>query len=304
MGINTVITQIISLFLVALVGFYGGKRNIIDENLSNGLSKLLVEITTPFLVISSFSVSYSSNISNNVIKAFIYSIIIFTLTPLLVKPLLIGIDKENRNVFEFAMVFSNCGFMGFPIAQSVFGNEGVVYAAIFNMVFNIFVWTYGVMLFNSTSSFKEVLKSLKNPGILSAVIGLLIMVFSIKIPPIFMNTMKMVGGLTTPISMLIIGSLLSKSELQKIVKDKSMYYGSLIKLILIPASLYFVSLLFRENSMVLKTLILMQAMPAGAFTTIFAENFNKNKEYSAFIVSFSSLLSIITIPIIIRFCLQ
>lgn len=300
MGINTVITQIISLFLVALVGFYGGKRNIIDENLSNGLSKLLVEITTPFLVISSFSVSYSSNISNNVIKAFIYSIIIFTLTPLLVKPLLIGIDKENRNVFEFAMVFSNCGFMGFPIAQSVFGNEGVVYAAIFNMVFNIFVWTYGVMLFNSTSSFKEVLKSLKNPGILSAVIGLLIMVFSIKIPPIFMNTMKMVGGLTTPISMLIIGSLLSKSELQKIVKDKSMYYGSLIKLILIPASLYFVSLLFRENSMVLKTLILMQAMPAGAFTTIFAENFNKNKEYSAFIVSFSSLLSIVTIPIVIK----
>jgi hypothetical protein len=300
MGINTVITQIISLFLVALVGFYGGKRNIIDENLSNGLSKLLVEIATPFLVISSFSISYGSNISNNVIKAFIYSIIIFTLTPLLVKPLLIGIDKENRNVFEFAMVFSNCGFMGFPIAQSVFGNEGVVYAAIFNMVFNVFVWTYGVMLFNNTSSFKEVLKSLKNPGILSAVIGLLIMVFSIKIPPIFMNTMKMVGGLTTPISMLIIGSLLSRSELSKIVKDKSMYYGSLIKLILIPASLYFVSLLFKEHSMVLKTLILMQAMPAGAFTTIFAENFNKNKEYSAFIVSFSSLLSIVTIPIVIK----
>ena len=300
MGINTVITQIISLFLVALVGFYGGKRNIIDENLSNGLSKLLVEIATPFLVISSFSISYGSNISNNVIKAFIYSIIIFTLTPLLVKPLLIGIDKENRNVFEFAMVFSNCGFMGFPIAQSVFGNEGVVYAAIFNMVFNVFVWTYGVMLFNNTSSFKEVLKSLKNPGILSAVIGLLIMVFSIKIPPIFMNTMKMVGGLTTPISMLIIGSLLSRSELSKIVKDKSMYYGSLIKLILIPASLYFVSLLFKEHSMVLKTLILMQAMPAGAFTTIFAENFNKNKKYSAFIVSFSSLLSIVTIPIVIK----
>ena len=210
------------------------------------------------------------------------------------------IEKKKRNVLQFAMVFSNCGFMGFPVAQSVFGNEGVVYAAIFNMIFNIFVWTYGVMLFNNTSSFKEIIKSLKNPGIVSAVIGLLIMVFSIKIPPIFMNTMKMVGGLTTPISMLIIGSLLSRSQLSKIVKDKSMYYGSLIKLILIPASLYFVSLLFKEHSMVLKTLILMQAMPAGAFTTIFAENFNKNKEYSAFIVSFSSLLSIVTIPIVIK----
>ncbi|ADK15706.1 MULTISPECIES: AEC family transporter [Clostridium] len=300
MGTNTVITQIISLFLVALVGFYGGKKNIIDENLSNGLSKLLVEITTPFLVISSFSISYGSNVANNIIRTFIYSFIIFILTPLLVKPLLIGVDKSKKNVLEFAMVFSNCGFMGFPVAQSIFGNEGVVYAAIFNMVFNIFVWTYGVMLFNNTSSFKEVIKSLKNPGIVSAVIGLLIMIFSIKIPPIFMSTMKMVGSLTTPISMLIIGSLLSRSELSKIIKDKSMYYGSLIKLILIPAALYLVSLLFKEHSMVLKTLILMQAMPAGAFTTIFAENFNKNKEYSAFIVSFSSLLSIVTIPIVIK----
>lgn len=303
MEINTVITQIISLFLVALVGFYGGKKNIIDENFSNGLSKLLVEITTPFLVISSFSISYGPDVANNVIKAFIYSFAIFILTPLLVKPLLIKVDKSKRNVLEFAMVFSNCGFMGFPVAQSVFGNEGVVYAAIFNMIFNIFVWTYGVMLFNNKSDIKGLKESLKNPGVVSSVIGLLIMIFSIKIPPLLLNTTKMVGGLTTPISMLIIGSLLSRSELKKIIKDKSMYYGSMIKLILLPLILYCISILFKENSMVLKTFILMQAMPAGALTTIFAENFNKNKEYSAFIVSFSSLLSVVTIPLVIKFFL-
>lgn len=303
MEINTVITQIISLFLVAFVGFYGGKKNIIDENFSNGLSKLLVEITTPFLVISSFSISYGPDVANNVIKAFIYSFAIFLLTPLLVKPLLIKVDKSKRNVLEFAMVFSNCGFMGFPVAQSVFGNEGVVYAAIFNMIFNIFVWTYGVMLFNNKSDIKGLKESLKNPGVVSSVIGLLIMIFSIKIPPLLLNTTKMVGGLTTPISMLIIGSLLSRSELKKIIKDKSMYYGSMIKLILLPLILYCISILFKENSMVLKTFILMQAMPAGALTTIFAENFNKNKEYSAFIVSFSSLLSVVTIPLVIKFFL-
>ncbi|AYD39961.1 AEC family transporter [Clostridium fermenticellae] len=304
MGINTVINQIISLFLVALVGFYGGKKNIINENFSNGLSKLIVDITTPFLVIGSFSLSYDASISKNIIKAFIYSFLIFILTPLLVKPLLLKIEKGKRNVLQFAMVFSNCGFMGFPIAQSVFGNEGVIYAAIFNMAFTIFVWTYGVMLFKNSTSFKDVLKSLKNPGITSALIGLIIMIFSIKIHPILLSTMKMIGGLTTPVSMLIVGSLLSRSNLVKIIKDKSMYYGSFIKLIIVPFALYIVSLLFKENSIVLKTFILMQAMPAAAFTTIFAENFNKNKEYSAFIVSFSSLLSIITIPIIIRFCLK
>ncbi|MFC0904266.1 AEC family transporter [Clostridium sp. MT-14] len=210
--------------------------------------------------------------------------------------------KKKRNTLEFAMMFSNCGFMGFPVAQSVFGKEGVVYAAVFNILFNIFVWTYGVMLFNNKKSLKGLKKSLKNPGIISSFIGLIIMIFSIKIPIILMDTINMVGGLTTPISMLIIGSLLSRSELRKIIKDKSLYYGSLIKLIILPGALYLISILCGENSIVIKTLILMQAMPAGAFTTIFAENFNKDKEYSAFIVSFSSLLSIITIPIIIKLC--
>ncbi|CAB1241807.1 AEC family transporter [Clostridium sp. WLY-B-L2] len=302
MGVNTVITQITSLFLVALVGFYGGKKDIIGENFSNGLSKLLVEITTPFLIISSFSISYGPEIADNVTKSFIYSFLIFALTPFLVKPLLLIIDKKKRNTLEFAMMFSNCGFMGFPVAQSVFGKEGVVYAAVFNILFNIFVWTYGVMLFNNKKSLKGLKKSLKNPGIISSFIGLIIMIFSIKIPIILMDTINMVGGLTTPISMLIIGSLLSRSELRKIIKDKSLYYGSLIKLIILPGALYLISILCGENSIVIKTLILMQAMPAGAFTTIFAENFNKDKEYSAFIVSFSSLLSIITIPIIIKLC--
>lgn len=303
MSSNIVINQIISLFTVALIGFYCGRKNIIDGTISNGLTRLLLDVTTPLLIISSFSFTYSSNIANNIVKAFTYCLIIFIVTPILVKPLLIKIEKSKRNILQFAMVFSNCGFMGFPVAQSVFGNEGVIYAAVFNMVFNIFIWTYGVMLFNDTRDFKEMRKIIRNPGIIAAIIGLLIMVLSIKLPPVLLDTVKMVGGLTAPISMLIVGSLLSRTDLKKIVKDKSMYYGSFIKLIFIPVALYIASILFKENSIVIKTFILMQAMPAGAMTSLFAENFNGNKEYSAFIVSFSTLLSVATIPLIIKLCL-
>ena len=84
--------------------------------------------------------------------------------------------------------------MGFPIVQSVFGNEGVIYASIFNMIFNIFIWTYGVMLFNVKNSPKGMLGLLKNPGIIAAFIGIIIMIFSINIPSILLDTMKMVGG--------------------------------------------------------------------------------------------------------------
>jgi malate permease and related proteins len=303
MALNSVFNQILSLFIIALIGFYCGKKNIIDETFSNGLSRFLLDISVPLLIISSFSFTYTPTIEANIVKAFIYGIIIFIVTPLLVKPLLIRIEKRKRNIFQFAMVFSNCGFMGFPIAQSVFGNEGVIYTSIFNIIFNIFVWTYGVMLFGEVNSVKEVKKVLTNTGIISAVIGLSIMIFSIKIPSVLLDSMKMVGGLTTPISMLIIGSLLSRADLKGLIKDVRLYYASCIKLILIPITLYLVSSLFKENSIVIKTFILMEAMPAGAMTTLFAERFKKNKEYSALIVSFSTALSVITIPLIIKFCL-
>lgn len=308
MAFNVVIKQIISLFMVILIGFYGGKKNIINDTFSNGLSKLLLEITTPLLIISSFGFTFTASIKASVIKSFIYGIIIFILTPLLIRPLLIKTDIKRRNILQFSLVFSNCGFMGFPIAQSLFGNEGVIYTSVFNMIFNIFLWTYGIMLFNDTNKsdgikIKELSKVLKNPGIISAEVGLIIMIFSIKIPSMLLDTMKMVGGLTTPISMLIIGSLLSRTDLKKLFKYGSLYYGSFIKLFIIPIALYLVSKLIKDNSLVIKTFILLQAMPAGAMTTLFAENFNKEKEYSALIVSSSTLLSVITIPLIIKFCL-
>lgn len=300
---DTVIKQILSLFLIALIGFYGRKRNIIDATLTNGLSKMLLEITTPLLIISSFSSNGASSLAGNAAKAFIYGLVIFILTPIMVMPLLAKIEKRKRNILQFAMVFSNCGFMGFPLTESVLGKEGVIYASIFNMFFNLFIWTYGVMLFTDASDLKDIKKLVKNPGIIAVVIGILIMIFSIPVHPVLLDTMKSVGGLTTPISMLIIGSLLAATDFKGAIKDTSIYYGSFIKLILIPAVLYLVSILVNETSLVMKTFILMQAMPAAATTSLFAEKFDSEKEYSALIVSFSTLLSMVTIPLVIKFFL-
>lgn len=303
MELNTVFQQIIVLFLIIFTGFYCSKKNIMDEIFTNKLSNFLLQVTLPLLIISSFSISFTADIKRNVVKAFIYGFIMFIVTPIIVKLLLLRNDKRKRNILQFAMVFSNGAFMGFPIAQSVFGNEGVVYVSIFNIIFNIFVWTYGIMLFKDTNNKKDIKKILTNPGILAAIIGILIMIFSITIPPILLNTMKLVGGITTPASMLVIGSLLSRTNLKNLFRDGSLYYGSFIKLLFIPGALYLISSLFKESSIVIKTFILLQAMPAGAVTSLFAESFNKDKEYSALIVSLTTLLSIVTIPLVIKFCL-
>lgn len=295
-----IMNQIISLFLIILVGFYGRKRKIIDATLTNGLSKLLLEITTPLLIISSFSFDGGSDLASNTIKAFIYGVIIFIITPLIVRPLLLKIEKGKRNVLQFGLVFSNCGFMGIPLTAAVLGEEAVIYASIFNMCFNLFIWTYGVTLFSSdTVNFREVKKLLRNPGIIAVMIGLLLMIFSIKLPMVLMDTVELVGHITTPISMIIIGSLLASINFKAAINDKSIYYGAIIKLLFLPIVIYVGSILISDKSLVMKTYILMEAMPAGATTSLFAERFNREKEFSALIVSFSTLLSIITIPIII-----
>lgn len=300
MNNDVVLKQIISLFLIILVGFYGRKKNIIDQTLTNGFTKLLIEITTPMLIISSFSFSVNASMKGNLIKAFIYSLAIFIVTPFFTKLLFLKINKSKQNILQFAMIFSNCGFMGFPIVESLFGQEGVMYASIFNLFFNFFVWTYGVMLFTEVSDVKELKTVFKSPGIIAVFIGLFLMIFSIQIPSVLLTTIKMVGGLTTPISMLIIGSLLATADLKAAVKDITLYYSSIIKLIIIPGALYFIAAMFKETSIVIKCLILMQAMPAGAMTTIFAENYNKEKDYSVTVVSFSTALSVLTIPLVIK----
>ena len=147
--------QIIILFLIIVVGFYARKKNILNEELNKGLSAFLINITLPLLVINSFDFKYSEEMINNIFKALIYSFLAFTITIMAGILLFRKIEDDKKQILKFFIVFSICGFMGFPIIQSIFGTEGIVYASIFNMVFTVFLWTYGVMLFSGERTVKD-----------------------------------------------------------------------------------------------------------------------------------------------------
>lgn len=299
-----VFKEIISLFLIILVGIYGKKRNIINEEVNVGLRKILLEITLPLLVINSFNFEFESGMEINIILAFIYSIVFMIIGAVISYIFLIPIKHESKKILHFANVFSNCGFIGFPVVNLLFGAEGMVYASIFNMIFSVAVWTYGVMIFSNKISKDNIKNVFLNSSIVAVYIGILIMIFNIKLPDFIIESMRIVGNMTTPISMIIIGVILADVSAKNMLKDVTIYYGSFIKLILIPLTLYGVKLIFNYNSTIIDTIIVLQAMPAAAMTSIFAANFNKEKEYSAVIVFISTLLSIITIPIIVKMIIK
>lgn len=295
-----VLNKIISLFLIILIGVYGSKKNIINEEINKGLRRILLEVTLPLLVINSFSFEFSNGMGKNVLTAFIYSITFMALGAIISYIFLFPFKGEKKKILHFANVFSNCGFIGFPIINSIYGAEGVVYTSIFNMVFTIALWTYGVMIFSDKMSKENIKKVLVNPAIIAVYIGIPIMLFNIKLPSFLLDTTKIVGDMTAPISMIIVGSILSKVRIKDVFKEISIYYEALIKLIIIPLILFLIKIIIKDNTTVINTIIVLQAMPAAAMTSIFAADFNKEKEYSAKVVFITTLLSIITIPIITK----
>ncbi len=304
MKISAIIDSVFSLFIMILVGVYGSKKKIITSEMNKGLTDILIQIALPFMIAASFIFTYDDTIKSNVIKTFYYSLIAYIIMIAISYLLLLPVKNDKKTILHFANVFTNTGYVGFPILNSIYGAEGVIYGSIFNMFFVIFVWTYGLILFKGNFEKKElkveIERVLLNPSIIAVFIGIIIMVFNIQLPSAILSSMKSIGNITGPLSMIIIGGILSNVKIRKHLRDWTIYYGITTKLAIIPIIIYSISLLVGDTSKALNTVIIMTAMPASAMTSIFAESFDKEKEYAAVLVSITTLLSLITVPILLK----
>ncbi|PKM52570.1 MAG: permease [Firmicutes bacterium HGW-Firmicutes-7] len=307
MEFSVIIESVISLFIMILVGVYGSKKKIITVKINKGLIDILIQIALPFMILSSFIYTYDHTIKSNVVRMFNYSIVAYIVMITVSYLLLLPIKNNKKTILHFANVFTNTGYIGFPILNSIYGAEGVIYGSIFNMFFVILLWTYGLILFKGKLEKKELLAELKkillNPSIIAVCIGIIIMIFNIEISGALLSSIKSIGNITAPLSMIIIGVILSNIKAKQYLKDWTIYYGSTAKLIIIPAIMYVISLSIAGPSKVINTVIIMSAMPASAMTAILAESFDKEKEYAAVVVSITTLLSLITITVLLKLIL-
>lgn len=290
---------IISLFLVITVGVYASKKRIISSEMNKNLTDLLMNITMPLLIISSFNMKLNDELRSNIIKCFFYSFITLFIAVILSWLLLKPVKKDNKYLIQFSNVFSNCGFMGFPVIEGLYGKEGLIYASIFNVGFTILVWTYGIGLFTGGINKENIKKVAKNPSIVAVLIGIFIMVFKIEVPAIIMSPIEMVGGMTSALSMIIIGVILANTDFKEQMKDWSLYYGASIKLLGVPLVMCFLLSFLPGPTKVIKIIVLLHAMPTAAMLPIFAENFGRDKGYASMMLFVTTLGSIVTFPIIL-----
>jgi malate permease and related proteins len=304
MEMMTIIKSVISLFLIMLVGVYGSKKGIINSNVNKSLTDILLEILLPCMIITSFSFPYDEGVKSNVLRTFYYSFSAYIIIAILSYLLMLPVKKERKIILHFSNIFTNTGYIGFPILNAIYGAEAVMYGSIFNMFFVIFLWTYGIMIFKGkvekSELVKEILKALKNPSLIAVYAGIVLIIFDLKLPEVILQSTSAVGSMTGPISMIVVGALSYKIKIREHIKDWTIYYGAVVKLLVIPVILYCISLLVNDRSMVSNTVIILASMPAAAMTSIFADRFNIKRDYAAVIVVATTLLSIFTLPVLLK----
>jgi predicted permease len=282
-----------------LIGVYTSKKNIITKEINKKLSELLLNVTLPFLIIISFQFEYSKEILNEVIKIFIISLIFHIFCAIISKFIYKKFKKSTYRILSFVTVFSNCAFMGYPIVKSVYPETGIIYASMYVVVFNIFLWSYGIILFTGKKDSSTIKLAILNPGIISIVIGLALYIFSIKLPTPIYDALDMVGSMTTPMSMLITGAILADSNIKDIFKNAYIYLIIALRLVVLPLLLFAVLYFLNIRGPSINVIIIVSAMPAAAATVIYSEKYDADSYLASKIVTVSTAISIITLPLII-----
>jgi len=300
MDIKNVFTQVFILFILILVGYIATKKNLIDSSLTKKLSKLIMNIFLPCMIINSMQLEYSPTVLKKVLLLILISLFIYAIS-FLIAIIFKAISKSKNDigVYQFAILFSNVGFMGYPIVEAILGKDAIFYAAIFNIPFNLLIMTLGVFVIckeNNNYSFS--FKSLINPVIISIFIGLSLFILNIKLPYIINRPIELLGNITTPLSMIVIGSMLCLSSISECVRNKKLYIVSFIRLILMPILIYFILKGIVYDKLLFSIPIVIVSMPVASNTAILSSEYNANDKLASQLVFMSTLFSIVTIPII------
>ena len=298
--------RVVTLALILLAGVYARKINILDEATTKKFSAFLVNVTQPLMIIASFQMEFDINRLREGAWIFVLSAVIHSLTAviawLLFKPIR---DFEARKVYQMSSIFANIGFLGFPVLSVIFGYElGIFYGVFYTMFFNFFVWTYGVYLISKKADAKNKVKVplrkiFLNAGMLSSVAGILMFVLRIRIPYVLLSSVQLVGDMTFPLAMIIIGSLICTIKFKEVLLDKRIYYSIFVKLLLLPVIMLAIGTLLNLPTLLVYIGALMLAMPSGAMVAILAETYESDAKGAAANVGISTLFSIITIPAVL-----
>lgn len=297
----TVAQQVLILFILIAVGYVCGKVRFLTPVTSKNLTNIVLYFVTPCVVIDAFQREFNAEMLLNLGVTTLCALGIHLISILIVTLVFRDKDKSAVCVLRFGTVFSNCGFMSIPLQSALLGSDGVFYGAAFVAVFNLVLWSYGLVCMGGSAKSITPKKLILNPGVIGVAVGFLLFVFSVQLPEVIGAPVSYLAALNTPLPMIIIGFYLSNTDIIKALKNKRQYIAIALRLVVIPLLSLFVMWLCGVRGVVLVACVIAASAPVAAATTMFAAKFDRNTSLSVNLVSISTILSIITMPLVVGF---
>ena len=292
-----VLRQIVIMFVYMAIGGLLFQKGLITKEGSKSLANLLLYVVLPCVVVKSFCVARTPERMNGLLVSFLAALGILLLA-MAVSHLLF---KKNP-IDDFGAAFSNAGFMGFPLVAAVQGSEAIFYAAGFVALLNALQWTYGQSLISGDLSYRSPKAILKNPLVLSLLLGILIFCFELPVPAIASDLLAALAALNAPLAMVILGVYLAQTDAKTLFNDPHLYVVAAARLVLIPLlTILVLKLLPAQYAAIATTLVIVAAAPIGSNVAVYAQKLGKDYAYAVRGVCLSTLLSAITMPLLMLF---
>ena len=293
------------LFIIVVLGYALCKLGYMGEDFDRKLSSIVVDVTCPLLILSSVM---GESLPDRTLILPLLGVGFLTYVLLLVfgffVPRLIAADRDDQGMIGFALMFANVGFIGYPIVSSIFGAKAVFYAALLNMPNTFFIFTAGVMLVKGEYSVRKLnLKLLFSPAMIAAFVAALLVALDVHTLEIVARPVTMVGNITVPAALMIIGSSMARLPLHDIIGSPKVYVASVVRLGLVPVSLYFLFKVCGVSDIVNEINTVVIAMPVASFGTMFCMKYGRNPALMTEMTFITTVGSIFTIPLItMLFC--
>jgi len=306
MNLTTLYTVIAAMFILLVCGYVMRKTGIVDDTASKNLTKLVLRLAQPALIISSLlSVEYSPEMMKH--GAVIFGVGMLIQALLAVPAFFIGKtfkDKDEGKIIEFSLLFTNCGFIGLPVLEALFGDTGLFLGAIYQLTFYLSVWSWGTAIFTrGRSDVKPTFKSIFfNHGMIAAYLGILLFVINIwlPVPAFFTKSLSYLSGICTPVTLIIAGALIAKLGAKDIFFSTKMYIQSFIKLLLIPLSVAVLTALLRLDYQYVMFFTAVTALPSASMVAMFAETYDTKQSFASLTVGVSTLFCVVSIPAVMN----
>lgn len=290
--------QVLQLFLLIFTGAACYKLHLLHDDAKPVFSDLLLYLIAPAMILDSYMVEFDPETFHNLMMSFRYSAILMVGGLLITLLVTSRMTHPDKTVIRFGCTFSNAGYMGFPLIRALFGQEGLLYASAFLTLFNILLWTAGYAIMVGTLDKKAIFKTIiTSPSIIAVVLGLIIYLNRIPVSDMIQTPIGLIGDMNTPLSMIVTGITIAGSQLKRLFSNRRLILMIGLRIFLIPLLGLAVMKLLHASGIVATIVLILEACPTAAITTMFSIKYHHNEELAAGAVILSTLLSVVTLPL-------